>query len=148
MPFVPVWEISDLYLKVYVTATVCRMHLLVWQTCSLKHHWVVIQEVTHLYCELSHCSTVESESPGSVEMENLFTRVGSDCIYHNLIFLCELYKTFPPSPVINLQMCNIIYISNNDIISDLTVDEIRLWSLEKRPHSGYMKSKTLLFNHL
>lgn len=41
------------------------------------------------------CSIVEPERSGSVKMKNLFTRVGSDYIYHNLTFLCELYKNIP-----------------------------------------------------
>lgn len=57
-------------------------------------------------------------------------------------------KTFPLSPMINLQMCSIFYPSSNEIISDLAVGEIRLRSLERRPCSGYTKSKTLLFHHL
>lgn len=142
--FFPVWENFDLHLKIYVMVIVCGMNLLVWQTCSLKHHWAATQEVTHLYC------VPQWNQKGldllkwriySLEWEVItFTIISPSCVSY--------IKTFPPSPVIYLQMCSIFYVSNNEIISALTVDEIRLWLLQRRPHSGYMKSKTLLFNNL
>lgn len=44
--------------------------------------------------------------------------------------------TFPPSHMSHLQMRRIFYLSTNKNISDLTVDESTLWSLERKPLSG------------
>lgn len=103
-----------------------------------------------LICIVS-CSIVPQWNPKALDL--LKGRIYSlewEVITFTIISSCcvSYIKTFSPSPVINLQMCSIFYVSNNEIISDLTEDEIRLCLLKRRPHSAYMKSKSLLFNHL